>query len=154
MTRAQIRHVPSLGLILLAAACAQSPPPQAATEKTGRDSPDSARALTGHYVKLLRAQLTAKDPYQAQVAIYCEQSRIINLLTNQAENPLDGQNKAVRLLRSAERRTFTRADEPARDRVDSALGGKVFNAEPGCDSLARAGVLGDTVMPQLRPRRF
>jgi hypothetical protein len=110
--------------------------------------------LTAHYIKLLRAQLRSEDPYRAHVAVYCEASRIINLLTNQADDPLEGQNKAVRLLDEAERRAYTPADGPARRRVDSALAGKVFDAEPGCDSLARAGVLGDTVMPKLKPRRF
>jgi len=76
------------------------------------------------------------------------------LLTNEAHDPLEGENKAMRILRAAERRAYTPADNLARDRVDSALGGKVFDSEAGCDSLARAGVLGDTVMPQLRPRRF
>jgi hypothetical protein len=110
--------------------------------------------LTDHYAKLLRAQLTAKDPYQAQVAVYCEASRIIVSLTNEADDPLEGQNRAIRLLNETERRTFPSADTPARDRVDSALGGQVFDSEPGCDSLAHAGVLGDTVMPRLRRRRF
>jgi hypothetical protein len=117
-------------------------------------APAGSNPLTIHYVKLLRAQLTAKDPYQANVLLYCEGSRIIILLTNEADDPLEGQNRAVELLHDAARRAFTPADAAARNRVDSALDGQVFDALANCDSLARAGELGDTSMPKLRPRRF
>jgi hypothetical protein len=140
------------------AACTRSPVPHIAKPDSAADARDSVRetqaGLTDQYAKLLRAQLTAKDPYQALVAVYCEASRVTILLINEADDPLEGHNRAVRLLNETERRTFTSADTPARDRVDSALAGQVFDAEPGCDSLARAGVLGDTVMPRLRKRRF
>lgn len=110
------RLVP-LCLFLLGAACTQRPTSKSAVGETGRDSIDSAQAhLTAHYVKLLRAQLTAKDPYQAHVAIYCEGSRIMILLTNEADDPLEGENKAVRILRAAERRAYTPADKRAWNR--------------------------------------
>jgi hypothetical protein len=139
-------------LLILLAACGRSPASKfSGVDSVGtRDSLESLQ-LTEHYVKLLRARLTAEDPYQATAPIYCEQLRIIRLLTNQAEKPLDGQNKAVRLLRAAERRAFTPAEQRAVDRVDRSLGGRVFDAQPGCDSLARAGVLGDTVILPVRP---
>lgn len=158
------RVVVRLGLSILLApaligldACTWSPRPHArrASEAGARDSIEMAEAgLTDQYVKLLRDQLNAQDPYLAAVPIYCEQRRIIRLLTNQATEPLDGQNRAVELLTAAERRAFTRADKPARDRVDRALGGRVFNALVNCDSVARTGVLGDTVIPPLRQGRF
>ncbi len=110
--------------------------------------------LTDHYVKLLRAQLTAEDPYQAAVAIHCEQRRVMTRLTNEADNPLQGENAAVALLKEATTDAYTPSDRQAQDRVDRALDGRVFDAQEGCDSLARAGVLGDTVMPRLRPRPF
>jgi hypothetical protein len=142
---------------IMLASCTRDPAPRSdgdtvATVPQTRDT--FPVPLTAHYVKLIRDQLTAKDPYQAQVIIYCEVSRIMILLTNQADDPLEGHNRAVRLLKEARERAFTAADAPARARVDSALSGKVFNAQPGCDSLARAGLLGDTVMPSLKPRRF
>lgn len=144
------------GVIALAA-CTRSPASHVAKSDSAAHPTDSGglsqAGLTDHYAKLLRAQLTAKDLYQAQVAVYCEASRIIVLLTNEAEDPLEGQNRAIRLLDETQRRTFTSADNPARDRVDSALAGQVFDSDPGCDSLARTGVLGDTVMPRLRQRR-
>jgi hypothetical protein len=133
------------GLILLAA-CTRSP--------DSMPSDSTGVHLTDHYVKLLRARLTAKDPYQATVAMYCEQVRIMTLLTNAARDPLTGENDAVRLLKEATERAYTPADRPARDRMERALDGRVFDAQPGCDSLARAGVLGDTVMPRLKRRRF
>jgi hypothetical protein len=145
-------------LLIVLAACTRSPASKLSSTDSApatRDSTDSLRTpITDHYVKLLRAQLTAKDPYQAAVAIHCEQGRIITLMTNEADDPLEGQNEAIRLLHRAGDRAYTSDDRPARDRVDRALAGKVFDARAGCDSLARAGVLGDTVMPQLRPRRF
>jgi len=144
--------------LIILVGCTRSPAPKlASTDSTPatQDSTDSARAhLTDHYVKLLRAQLTAKDPYQAAVAIHCEQGRIITLMTNEVVDPLEGQNEAIRLLHTAGDHAYTSDDRPARDRVERALAGKVFDARAGCDSLARAGVLGDTVMPELRPRRF
>jgi hypothetical protein len=137
-----------LALLLLATGCSQSPPGKSATGETTRGPTDSARAhLTDHYVKLLRAQLTAKDPYQAAVAVHCEQLRVMRVMTQSAADPLQAENAAGHALRSAESRAFTPSDEPARDRVDIALDGKVFTAEVGCDSLAKAGVLGDTVWP-------
>ena len=140
------------------AGCTRSPAPQntsAEAEPHTRDSIELAQArLTERYVTLLRDRLRAPDPYLATVPIYCEQRRIVRLLTNQAADPLEGQNKAVALLTEAERQAFTAADEPARDRVDRALGGRVFNARVNCDSVARTGVLGDTVIPALRPGRF
>jgi hypothetical protein len=107
-------------------------------------------SLTALYVKLLRAQLTAEDPYQAGVAIHCEQLRIMRVMSQRAASPLEGENAAVESLRAAGKRAFTPADQPARDRVDRALHGRVFTAELGCDSLAKAGMLGDTVWPEFK----
>ncbi len=138
--------------------CTPTPGPHLARRAAAAATMDSVKlkypGLTDHYVKLLRAQLTAEDPYQAAVAIHCEQRRVMTRLTNEADNPLEGENAAVALLKEATTDAYTPSDRQAQDRVDRALDGRVFDAQEGCDSLARAGVLGDTVMPRLRPRPF
>jgi len=145
-------------VLIVLAACTRSPAPKLASADSApvaRDTTDTFPVpLTGHYLKLLRARLSSPDPYQATVLIYCEQMRIMDLLAGQAGTPLEGEKKAVRLLKAAERLAYTPADKPARRRVDSALAGKVFDSDPGCDSLARAGQLGDTAIPPRKAGQF
>jgi hypothetical protein len=71
-------------------------------------------------------------------------------VTDTSRDKLAGENEASRLLQIAARRAYTPADLPARKRVDSILAGQVFEADDNCDSLARAGVLGDTVWPEFK----
>jgi len=140
----------TLCLVLLAG-CTQSRTPDGRSGNTSQGSTDSVQAhLTDHYVRLLRGRLSAEDPYQAQVAVNCEALRILRVVRDTSPDKLQGENEANRLMRAAERRAYTIADSPARRRVDSALAGRVFDADDNCDSLARAGVLGDTVWPKFK----
>lgn len=90
-------------------------------------------AMTARYEALVREQLTAPDPHAAQVAIGCEMLRLmVRYGARQTSKPIDA--------------ATARALGPqSRDRVreiDNQLANHVFTAGEGCDSLARAGVLG------------
>lgn len=138
---------------MVLAACTRSPVPKLARADSApvQDSADSGRAhLTDHYVRLLRAQLTADDPHQTQVAIGCEALRVLRVVTDTSRDKLAGENQATRLLNMAARQAYVPADLPARKRVDSVLAGQMFGVDEQCDSLARAGILGDTAWPKFK----
>jgi hypothetical protein len=96
--------------------------------------------LTARYVELQRARLTAKDPATALETTMCEEARISGLV---------GRERSMRALEAARHRAFP----PEEEQMDlalfgSQLAGKSYAiSREQCDSLARAGVLGDTVWP-------
>lgn len=94
--------------------------------------PDDS-AMTARYEQLVRDQLTGSDPHAAQVAIICETDRLMTTY---------GVERASRAIDDAAARALAPESHSRVRSIDSQLANDVFEAGEGCDSLARAGVLG------------
>lgn len=91
------------------------------------------RPIVATYIRLVREQLAAPDPFQTEIAINCEVQRLFFVMDN---------DSAGALLRRADHTALAGVSRAERDRVSSALAGHMIHGGQGCDSLSRAGVLG------------
>jgi hypothetical protein len=98
----------------------------------------TGRHITARYEALLREQLVAADPWPLAVAARCERRRVMLVL---------GAYEALPALWDAWRRAYPDSLAAARDRATQALYGHTYPMELPCDSLARAGMLGDKQWP-------
>ena len=100
-------------------------------------APESLQ-LAAPMIRLLREQRRAADPSSLMEAILCETIRLQAVHGEKAGNSLTAAAYA-----EAHRGM---ADSTLR-RIDAAMANKTFRVGEGCDSLAKAGILGDTVFP-------
>jgi hypothetical protein len=130
-------------MLAVLAACGRNadrpPRPADVGDRPPTALPAESLAPAATLIKLLRAQLTTADPVGAQVAILCEVFRLTSTV---------GVKRSNALLDAASELVYAHVDDSVRDRLDRALGNHVFRADQGCDSLAKAGVLGDTIYPK------
>jgi hypothetical protein len=95
--------------------------------------PPADSAMTARYEALLIEQLTGSDAHASEVAITCENMRLV---VRYGLHRMRGPLKAA-VARAQAHGTQRRLRE-----IDSELANHVITAGKGCDSLARAGVLG------------
>ena len=139
--RLRIRYtVVAVALGGVAAGCRHAPPNPPPPAR-----PDSVeaqwRVMTRRYEQLLRQLLVTKDPTRVTQALLCEEMRLRTRVASLQQ--------ADSLFREARARAYGPADQPALRRAEGAVPyGHIFDAGgPVCDTLAREGMLGDTIFP-------
>lgn len=125
--RAALRGLLGLASTLFALGCSRSAPSVESRASASRTS--AAPQVTDDYVRLLRKQLTAADPYVVQKEINCEADRLMDQL---------GELEALRRMESARDTAFTHSERRVRDRIHESFANRVFYANDGCEALWRA----------------
>ncbi len=100
--------------------------------------PAESLHLSDGMIRILREELTTKDPAFSMRAALCESIRL---------QLVYGENVANRLTAAAVATAHRGVADSTLRRIDAALATRTFRVGDNCDSLAKAGILGDTAFP-------